>query len=207
MFSASTPSQPNSGRAWMSGSCQERIIAVSSIQLSIARRTLTQYDLGHLKIVALSSGAKASHNTIAIRCLTVLAHLPLAFEPRESKAEAYDTSQHNLDERLRCIRQCPWLDFVCLLLSGKLSDAAAQPILVLHHLGPTISVHDRIVPCRHNFCVVGFRWIPVGRDVTLGSLEDHQCFVALDEVLPVRVGTRKMAFDDATRPFVLKDGR
>jgi len=168
----------------------------AAIQPSSVWRSLTQYELGDLKVVAMSPRLKSSHNTIAIYCLTVLAHFPLAFEPCESNAEAYDPSQHNLDEGLRCIRQRPRLDLICLLLSSNLRDVPAQPILVLHHLGPTISVHDRIVPRRHDFPMVGFRRIPVGRDVTLGSLEDHQCLGTLGEVLPMGVGTRKMAFDD-----------
>ena len=59
----------------------------AAIQLSIVWRTLTRHELGHLKVVALSSRLKASHNTIAIRCLTVLAHFPLAFEPCERKGK------------------------------------------------------------------------------------------------------------------------
>ena len=68
-------------------------------------------------------------------------------------------------------------------------------------------MHDRKVPRRHDLPMLSLRGIPVGRNVTLRSLEDHQRFVALGKILPMWIGTCEMAFDDSVWSIVLEDGR
>ena len=63
---------------------------------STAWRDMTQYDLGHLQIVAVTSFAETFRDTVAILHLAILAHLPLALEPRDGKAETYNAAQHDL---------------------------------------------------------------------------------------------------------------
>ena len=62
------------------------------------RRDVPQDDLGHLKIVAFSSLAQASADALAIFCSAVLAHFPLALEPRDGEATTDDAAQHGFDE-------------------------------------------------------------------------------------------------------------
>src|SRR5271169_5121397 len=64
-----------------------------------------------------------------------------------------------------------------------------------------------IIPCRHNFPVLSFGRIPIGRDVTLRSLKDHEGLIAVGKILPVWNGTREMAFDHPTRTIGLEHGR
>src|SRR5258708_20277125 len=54
--------------------------------------------------------------------------------------------------------------------------------------------------------MLSLRRIPVGRNVTLGSLEDHQRLVALSQILPMRIGTREMAFNHSVWSIVLEHG-
>jgi hypothetical protein len=68
-------------------------------------------------------------------------------------------------------------------------------------------VDDRIVPGRYDLAVERLRRIPVGRDVALRALKDHQRLVALGQILPMRVGAREMAFDHPVCAFVLEHGR
>src|SRR5262249_19658995 len=50
------------------------------------------------------------------------------------------------------------------------------------------------------------RWVPAGRNVTLGPLEDHQRLLALSQILPMRIGTREMAFNHSVWSIVLEYG-
>jgi len=65
---------------------------------STACRDFPQDDLGHLKIVAFSSLGEASADAFAIFCSAVLAHFPLALEPRDGEATTDDAAQHGFDE-------------------------------------------------------------------------------------------------------------
>ena len=65
-------------------------------QVLAAWGDLTRDELGHLQIVAGTSRAEAFHDAHPILHFAVLAHLPLAFEPRDGKAETYDAPQHDL---------------------------------------------------------------------------------------------------------------
>ncbi len=66
---------------------------------------------GDLGIIARVAPSKALHHAGAVRHFAILAHFPLAFEPRDNKAETDDTAQHNFDialgrsgGRLFCVR-------------------------------------------------------------------------------------------------------
>jgi hypothetical protein len=65
---------------------------------STACRDFPQDDLGHLKIVAFRSLAEASADAFAIFCSAVLAHFPLALEPRDGEATTDDAAQHGFDK-------------------------------------------------------------------------------------------------------------
>jgi hypothetical protein len=73
----------------------------------IALRDPARDDFGHLKIVASSSRAEAFHNARPILYLTILAHLPLAFEPRDGKAETHNAAQHNLSAPMVRLHSAP----------------------------------------------------------------------------------------------------
>jgi len=62
----------------------------------IAWRDPARDDFSYLKIVASSSRVQAFHHAHSISCLAILAHLPLAFKPRDGKAETYNAAQHDL---------------------------------------------------------------------------------------------------------------
>ncbi len=168
---------------------------------------LAVHDLGDVRVVAVVALAEPFHDALLVGGFAILAHLPLAFEPGDGEAKADNAAQHDIDEGLRRIRGGPRHGFVALLLRGQFTDMAEQPVLLRHHLGPAIGVHDRIIPGRHDLSVLGLRGIPVGRDVALRSLEDHQRFAAFGQVLAMRIGARQVAFDRAEWPFVLEDRR
>jgi hypothetical protein len=56
---------------------------------------------------------------------------------------------------------------------------------------------DCIVPSRDDFAVLRFGGIPIGSDIALGALENHERLAAGGHVFPMRVGPREMTFDDA----------
>src|ERR1700733_1491009 len=66
---------------------------------------------------------------------------------------------------------------------------------------------DGIVPGRDDFPVLRFGRIPIRRDVSFGTAENHQRFADIRKILAMRIGTREMAFDDAVRSLLLKHGR
>src|SRR5262245_52459609 len=173
---------------------------------STARLGVTPDDLRHLQIVAVTSLPETFRDAVTVLRVAILAHLPLALESRDRKTEPDDASQHRIDVARRSIREHPWLSFVPLLLSGQLAHVAVQPVLVFHHFGTAIGMDDRIVPCRHDLPVQSLRRIPIGRDVTLGSLKDHQRLVTLSKFLSVRIGAREMAFNDSVRSIPLEHG-
>src|SRR5262249_21890031 len=102
----------------------------SKVGQSLRGGDVTRDDLGHLQVVCFTSLTETFRNTGAIAHVAILAHLPLALEPRDRTTEADDSSQHRLYERLGRIRGQPWLGFAPLLLSGKLSHVAVQPLLL-----------------------------------------------------------------------------
>src|SRR5262249_15196648 len=65
-------------------------------RLSTARRDVTQNDLRHLQIVATTSRAETFRNTVTVLHVAILAHLPLALDPPDDKAEADDAPQHRI---------------------------------------------------------------------------------------------------------------
>jgi Phage integrase, N-terminal SAM-like domain len=171
------------------------------------RRGVPHDHLGHLQIVGPSSLVEAFNDACAILDLSILAHLPLALDARDRKAKANDAAQHSLNVGLGRIRQRPWPGLFRLLLHCKLVYVAAQPALVVHYHGPTISMHDSVVPGRNNFLMVGFGEIPVGCDVPLHPMENHQRLAAFSKVLPMRVGSRQMAFDHPISRVVFEYSR
>src|SRR5476649_2234379 len=175
-------------------------------QVLIAWRDPARDDFGDLKIVASSSRAQAFHDAHPILYLAILAHLPLAFEPRDSKPKSHNSAQYNFNVCGWRIRWRPWLGFAAFLLSGKFSHMLEQPVLVFHNFGVPVGMNDRKVPRRHGLSMLGFGGIPVWCDVTLGPLEDHQRLVALDKLLPMRIRTREVAFDDPAGSLVLEHG-
>ena len=52
------------------------------------------------------------------------------------------------------VGDCPGLAFVFLLLRGQFADVAAQPFRVAYHFKAAVSVHDGIIPGRHDFLPV-----------------------------------------------------
>src|SRR5215831_13697405 len=97
---------------------------------STARLGVTQDDLRHLQIVAVTSLPETFRNAVTVLRVAILAHLPLALESRNRKTEPDDASQHHIDVARGSVREHPWLSFVPLLLSGQLAHMAVQPVLV-----------------------------------------------------------------------------
>src|SRR5262245_21154866 len=155
----------------------------------------------------MTSLAETFRNTIAIAHIPILAHLPLALQSRDGKAEPDDASQHNLYVGPGRICCHPWRGFIALLLSGEFAHVTVQPLLLFHDLRTTIGMDDRIIPCRNDLPMLNLRRIPVGRNVTLGPLEDHQRLAALSQILPMRIGTREMAFNHSVWSIVFEQGR
>jgi hypothetical protein len=54
----------------------------------------TRNGLRHLQVVAVASLAETLGDAVAVLHVAILAHLPLALEPRDGKAEADDAAQH-----------------------------------------------------------------------------------------------------------------
>src|SRR5262245_34414779 len=173
---------------------------------STARLGVTQDDLRHLQIVAVTSLPETFRNAVTVLCVAILAHLPLALESRDRKTEADDASQHHIDVARGSVGEHTLLSFSPLPPLVHLAHVAVQPVLVFHHFVTAIGMDDRIVPCRHYLPVQSLRRIPIGRDVTLGSLKDHQRLVAHSKILTVRIGAREMAFNDSVRSIPLEHG-
>ena len=76
---------------------------------SNSRHNVTQHEIRHLQIFDITAFAEPFRDTLAILHLTILAHLPLAFEPHDGKAEAYNAAQHDFYVSPGRIRRCPWL--------------------------------------------------------------------------------------------------
>src|SRR5262249_33040497 len=152
---------------------------------STARLGVMQDDLRHLQIVAVTSLPETFRNAVTVLRGAILAHLPLALESRDRKTEPDDASQHHIDVARETVREHPCLSFVPLLLTGQLAHGAMPPTLVFHHFRAALRMYDTIGPRLHDVHVQSPRRIPIGRDVTLGSLKDHQRLVALSKILPV----------------------
>src|SRR5262245_48336834 len=158
-------------------------------------------------VVPSTSPAETLNDAYPVLHVAILAHLPLAFQPRDKKAETYDAAQHGLYVGVWGIRRRPRYGFIPLLLGTQLSYMAQEPVFFVNHFGASICVHGRKIPSRHDLSVESFGGIPAGRDVALGSLTDHQRLAVRSKVFAMRIGTRKMAFDDSARPIVLEDSR
>jgi len=74
---------------------------------------------------------------------------------------------------------------------------AAQPVFVLHHFWAAIRMYDCIVPSRDDFAVLRFGGIPVGSDIAVSALENHERLIAARDVFPMRIGPREMTLDNA----------
>ena len=99
-------------------------------------------DLG---VVACLASAKSLHHASAVRHFAVLAHFPLAFEPRDDKAETDNAAQHDLDIALRRIGDLPGPHFSLFLLSGQFADMASQPHRILFDLRTAIGVNHCVI--------------------------------------------------------------
>src|ERR1700722_2814360 len=87
-------------------------------------------------VVACAAPIETLRGPGAVPHLAVLAHFPLAFEPRDGETEADDAAQHHVDVALGRVADLPGVGLARLLLPGELADMAAQPVLVLHDFGP-----------------------------------------------------------------------
>src|SRR3981081_4111244 len=90
-------------------------------------------DLG---VIARAATIETLRGRAAVPHLAVLAHLPLALEPRDLETEADDAAQHHVDVALGRVADLPGLRLARLLLSGQFADVTAQPVLVLHDRRP-----------------------------------------------------------------------
>src|SRR5262249_52412292 len=81
-------------------------------------RPLARNVSGDLGIIACVALTKSLHDTGAVLHFAILAHFPLAFEPRDDKAETDNAAQHDLDIALGCIRDLPGPCFGLFLLPG-----------------------------------------------------------------------------------------
>jgi hypothetical protein len=82
-----------------------------------------------------------------------------------------------------------------------------EPVSVLHYFGTTVGVYHRVIPGRHHLSMFGFRRVPGRRDITLDSLENHECLDSSDKIFPVRIGTRQMTFDETISTVVFENSR
>src|SRR5262249_5960822 len=94
----------------------------SPARASTARLGVTQDDLRHLQIVAVTSLPETFRNAVTVLRVAILAHLPLALESRDRKTEPDDASQHHIDVARGSVREHPWLSFVPLLLRASFAD-------------------------------------------------------------------------------------
>ena len=72
-----------------------------------------------------------------------------------------------------------------------------QPFFILHDLWFAVRMDDCIVPSRDDSAVLPFGGIPIGSDIALRALENHERLVAGGQIFPMRVGPREMTLDDA----------
>src|SRR3954447_4936321 len=94
-----------------------------------ALRVLARYGLGHFEVVAGRAGVQSGDDAFPVLLDAVLAHLPLAFEPRDREAEADDAARHHVDVVVRRIGESPRLRLGFLLLRGQLADMPHEPLL------------------------------------------------------------------------------
>src|SRR5262245_15460109 len=79
---------------------------------------------------------------------SVLAQLPLAFEPSDRDLDADDPPQHLLDERFGCVRDVPRIREGDLLEGREACDEGAQPADVVNQLEWSVGVDCDVVPGR-----------------------------------------------------------
>src|SRR5688572_20994788 len=163
----------------------------------------------HREIGAFATGSEPVGGAQRIARIAVLPHLGLGIDTRNGEADTDDAADQRGDELCRRVTGLPLHLVRALLLRGKLGDVAQQPSAVFDDLGTAIGMDDGVVPGRHRLAGIRLGWIPARTDVGLGAREDqHRLRLGMSgEPLPVRVGTRKMAFDDERLALSPRHGR
>src|SRR6185312_7034959 len=131
-------------------------------------------------------------------CLgSILAHLPLALDPRDRNLDP-DDSLHLCDyEVSRRIIHLPWHRTIALALLCEIVQLAAQPDVVLDHTWPTPHVHGRIIPRRNHLPGFSLGRVPGWRYVVLRTLEDDHAFLHGRQLSPLTIRSRQMTPDGA----------
>src|SRR4051794_28884617 len=110
---------------------------------STALRVLARHALGDFEVVAGRACVQSGDDALPVLLDAVLAHLPLAFEPRDREAKADDAARHHVDVAVRRIAEFPRLRLGLLLLRGQFADMPDEPLLLLHHGGAAVGGADR----------------------------------------------------------------
>src|SRR3954453_12713248 len=111
---------------------------------STALRVLARHALGDFEVVAGRACVQSGDDALPVLLDAVLAHLPLAFEPRDREAKAYDAARHHDDVAVRRVGESPGLRLGLLLRAGQVAAMREEPLLLLHHGGAAVGVHDRV---------------------------------------------------------------
>src|SRR5205823_5226319 len=80
---------------------------------------------------------------------------------------------------------------------SELRHVTAHISLIVADSDASVGVNDEIVPRRHLLVEFVLAWIPVRRDVSVGSTEDNEDFIAIGDFLPDWILAGNMTIEDA----------
>lgn len=153
-------------------------------------------------VVRVGRVAQAAHHPGAVGRAAVLAHLPLALDPRDGNLDADDGLELGVDEVRRRVVHRPRQRTAALLGVGQVGELAAQPDGILHRPGPAPGVHRGVVPGGHDTAGLGLGGVPRRAHVARFALEHHQAFGHAGEFAPVGVGPRHVGAQHAVSALV-----
>ncbi|MNT54860.1 hypothetical protein D3C72_1920530 [compost metagenome] len=85
---------------------------------------------------------------------------------------------------------------------GQGADQLEQALGVGEHFSSSVSVHGDVVPGRYDFAVFSFARVKPGADVGVGAGKNDQCFSAVLQLLPLRIGFGEMTVQRSVRPLL-----
>src|SRR6185312_198931 len=133
----------------------------------------------------------------AVRFVSILAELPLAFQTFDGEFDSYNPFGERLDVIIRCVSDLPRLCEGRFVEVGQGFEVVEQPRGVFYELEVTVGMDNDVVPRRNNFAGTRLLGIPGWRDVVLRAGKDSEGLYVRRNVAPLRIGPGKMAFEQA----------
>ena len=141
--------------------------------------------------------AQPGDNASSVGGRPILRHFPFAGDLGQGDFHTDNRPQHAGDKVVRRVVDRPGRGLVGLKPVGQGADMGAQTVRVGEGHGCAAGMHGGVVPGRHDFAMVGFRGVPIGRDVTFRPVENRQYRAAKGEAFGMRVGARQMTAEQS----------